>query len=354
MSLKPHTTRDGRTVWTADFRDQHGVRRRVRIDKPDRDARAEYDRIMRQVDAGAYVHHAPQTGTLGDYIDNVFLAAPGASRYQRETAKSIVRILGDVPVYRLSGSDDRRFREIRTREGMSTTTIQKELGFLRSVAKRLWIDGILSHEDFDRIRADRLPRARTVQPVYLDVDQRKALLDTCRPWLRRIVAWALLTGMDRGEIIALDWSRIPAGLDVLDAPREKTGWHRVIPLTPTLRRILEAAAGGTRPLSGPVFPGERGKRADDKTVNLALARAYVRAGLAPDRVFKGLRHTFRGMAVEAGVPEEIQRALMGHKPKFMTARYGDLTKLHPTLRSALLAIEAVCGHDLDTGAVRSA
>lgn len=354
MSLKPHTTRDGRTVWTADFRDQHGVRRRVRIEKPDRDARAEYDRIMRQVAEGSYLPGPPQTGTLGDFIDNVILAAPGASRYQRETAKSIVRILGDVPVYRLSGSDDRRFREIRTREGMSTTTIQKELGFLRSVAKRLWVDGVLSHEDFDRIRADRLPRARTVQPVYLDLDQRSALLATCRPWLRRIVLWALLTGMDRGEILAMDWTNLPPGLDVLDAPREKTGWHRVIPLTPTLRAILEAAAGGTRPLSGPVFRGERGARADDMAVWKALVRAYVRAGLDPRRVFKGLRHTFRGMAVEAGVPEEIQRALMGHKPKFMTARYGDLTKLHPTLREALLSIEAVCGRNLDTLAVASA
>ena len=150
------------------------------------------------------------------------------------------------------------------------------------------------------VRERKKPRS-----VLAVVDER-LLLEAAAPHLRHIIIAALDTGMRRGELLNQCWEHVDFNRRVLFVTKSKTaeGEGREIPLTDRVYSLLAAV----RRNDGVVFtfhdqPIRYIKTAWQATMRRARIR-YCR--------FHDLRHTFNTRMMEAGVMQEIRKALMGH------------------------------------------
>lgn len=140
----------------------------------------------------------------------------------------------------------------------------------------------------------------------MKLEEEEWLLLAAAPHLRPIIIAALDTGMRRGEILQQRWEHVDLVRGLLQVTRSKTaeGEGREIPLT---RRLSDLLSVRPQP-EGPVFLF---KNRPFKSVKCAWKAAIRRAGIRYYR-FHDLRHTFNTRLMEAGVMQEIRKALMGH------------------------------------------
>lgn len=137
------------------------------------------------------------------------------------------------------------------------------------------------------------------------------------------IRMALVTGMRKGAIMALEWRDIDFenNFITLRAEHAKSGKTERIPLSAAARAVLEKI----EPTGSPyVFPGRGGgKRVDFKKIAL---RVRDKAGLPKDfRPLHGLRHTFASWLASSGAVDifTIQK-LLTHGSTQMTQRYAHL------------------------------
>ena len=139
-------------------------------------------------------------------------------------------------------------------------------------------------------------------------------------YLVPIILFALVTGMRRGEILAMKWSDINRSAASLIIPCSKNGHARVIPLIPEAIHILEGLPRTTER----VFP------LPANAIRLAWERLRRRAGL-DDLHFHDLRHEAISRFFEAGLSTAEVALISGHRDPRMLFRY-----THP-LRERIIA-----------------
>jgi len=161
-------------------------------------------------------------------------------------------------------------------------------------------------------------------------------------YLRPMVLLSLNCGLRRGEIFNLEWADVDLVAKILtvrgegryDKDGSKSSQSRAIPLNVEALRVLTSLR---RPKAvGLVFPnpdtGERFTRID-KSWRTAKKSAEI-----PNVKFHHLRHTFASRLVQAGVPLNTVRELMGHEDIETTMIYAHLAPSN--LRDA---VEKVAG-----------
>ena len=196
----------------------------------------------------------------------------------------------------------------------------------------------------ERPRIDRCPRVRYLDPAE-DERLREALRErdkemqdareSANCWrearkqhqlpvllhygdhLTPAVLLSMNTGVRRGELLALRWSAIDTkGKQLtIEGSTAKNQQTRHIPLNAEALKVLkqwkEQAGDGER-----VFPIDTGFKT-------AWAALLERAKIAKFR-WHDLRHHFASRLVQAGVPLNTVRELLGHGSMAMTLRYAHL------------------------------
>jgi integrase len=191
----------------------------------------------------------------------------------------------------------------RSGEGLKPATINRRLAILRRVARlafRVW--GWLDQDLAGRVTM--LP-GESQRHVYLTQAQARKLLIAARGLAREAIRWVLLTGMRRGELLAVTPESFRDGAIVLE--RSKSGRPRVIPLPPELDPKR--------------FP--HGLTRDELRNGYEAARA--RAGLSGVR-FHDLRHTYASWLVQSGAGLTAVRDLLGHSSLAVTSKYAHLSR----------------------------
>jgi integrase len=130
------------------------------------------------------------------------------------------------------------------------------------------------------------------------------------PLLVSILLFALVTGMRRGEILALRWLDIDRDARSILIPSSKTGHARIIPLLPEAVRILDGLPAN----SDRVFP------LTANALRLAWQRLRSRAKLS-DLHFHDLRHEAISRFFEAGLSTPEVALISGHRDARMLFRY---------------------------------
>lgn len=215
--------------------------------------------------------------------------------------------------------------------------------------------GLCDRNPAARVKLFREDNKRT---RYLTEEEEARLMAVCSPALRRLVTFALHTGMRRGEIMGLRWRDVdfPNTVATIPGTRAKGRRDRYIPLNAVAVEILKALPGyaereqtGTeapRPrlvLVEKLPPGKASKKAKKEakgTGRDALVfcnsdggewdkqraewiKAVSLAGLVDFR-FHDLRHTYASRLVMQGVDLAVLRELLGHRDFEMTLRYAHL------------------------------
>ncbi|HUI31244.1 MAG TPA: site-specific integrase [Candidatus Acidoferrales bacterium] len=238
------------------------------------------------------------------------------------TIKSLIRIIGDLPVNRVTHMLIEKYKVERIKE-VKAETVNQAVRTIKAFFNILKRWKIIGENPCDGVKEMRIQEKI---PVYLTEDELKKLIDCINDkWLKEIVIFAAMTGARLGEVLNVMW-------DDLDFARKtvlirssavyhiKSGKVRVVPLNETVIRMLEHK----RDREGLVFKGKRGGHAQDNHVSRSFRMAARVAKMKAGVHFHTLRHTFASLLVKKGVSLYQVQRLLGHSSPRVTEVYAHL------------------------------
>ena len=262
-----------------------------------------------------------------------FLANADAKPYHFDRGKPLLAYFADVTIGRITRNSVREYRKHRHQEKpLSDTTINRDLECLRHILFWALDEGLLAANPLSRMRLVRERRKR--RPV-MSLEEEARLLQAASPHLQNIVIAALDTGMRRGEILQQRWKDIDFNRRLLFVTHSKTpeGEAREIPLTARLFQFLFDNRAQQAEEVIFTFKGRAITR-----IKTAW-KATLRRAAVPYCRFHDLRHTFNTRLMEAGVMQEVRKALMGHSSgEDVHSRYTHVEL--PQKREAIRKLEA--------------
>jgi integrase len=207
-------------------------------------------------------------------------------------------------------------------KGLRTdAAVNREMSCLHHIFTKAVEWEMIEQSPFDRGKSLMI-KENNQRLRFLNEDEIQELLDACPDYLRRIVRYAILTGMRRGEILSLKWDQVRNGFIYLQ--KTKTSEPRQIPIGDDLDRLFKEIRRDQHLTSEFVFtymdePVQETKR--------SFKTALKRAGIQ-DFKFHDLRHTFASqLLLHGGSLKDVQE-LLGHKTMTMTLSYAHLTQEH--------------------------
>ena len=192
----------------------------------------------------------------------------------------------------------------------------------------------------------------------LTVEELARLVDVATregPEWRTLFGIAMYTGMRLGDCCKLTWSEVDIVRSIIQKIPEKTKKYRkgrpvTIPIHKVLADLLMQAPVDKR--TGYVLPTVGAWAASGSSgmgrVHHRIGKIFKNAGIvmsvevkgrshkAPEATFHSLRHTFVSMSANAGVPQHIVQAIVGHESTAMTRHY-----YHENVAALQQAVEAI-------------
>jgi integrase len=296
--------RRGRTYWTYVWVDglRHskstGTTNRREAEGIERQFREELNRRRHQI------QKASPDMTFTDLAAR-FLADGLLRPYHLERLKVLLPYFGEASIGRISKPLVREFRRDRRKEKaqLTDTTLNRDVEVLRHFLYWAVDEGFLTTNPIARIH---LPKQRRKPRPILSLAEEAKLMAAAAPHLRQIAIAALDTGMRRGELLTQRWEHVDFNRRLLLVTHSKTvgGEAREIPFTARLAELLSSF----KQPEGLVFTF---KGCPIHRIKTAWKATIRRAGIRYFR-FHDLRHTFNTRLMEAGVLQDVRKALMGH------------------------------------------
>jgi integrase len=234
-----------------------------------------------------------------------FLAEASPKAHHIDRLEILLPYFADTLIAQLNRAAARDYRAHRheKKKALSDATVNRDLEVLRHMLFWAVDEGYLAANSLSRMP---MVRERRKPAPVMPLEEERRLLSHAAPHLLGLVIGALDTGMRRGELLTQRWEHIDFNRGVLSVTHSKTagGESREIPLTTRLYELLSA----NRQKEGFVFLF---KGRPLHRIKTAWAAAIRRAGIRHYR-FHDLRHTFNTRLMEAGVMQEVRKAIMGH------------------------------------------
>ena len=199
-------------------------------------------------------------------------------------------------------------------ETVKPGTVAKEMSVLKHCLRLAVEWGELNQNPAAGARLPQLPPGKT---RYLTPGELKAALESAPDWLRAPMAFAVCTGVRRGEMLSLRWMDVDMKNRRLYLRETKNGNLRILPIPESALTVLHSL-----PESAPgdaVFAG-----VDPAFLSVYTKRVFKRLGIS-DAGFHTLRHTAASWLVMEGVGLYTVGQLLGHKTPRMTQRYAHLS-----------------------------
>jgi site-specific recombinase XerD len=216
-------------------------------------------------------------------------------------------------------------RYIAEREqNVAPATVNRELAFVKRVFAVAVENGLLERNPAKPVKFLREPSGRV---RFLSDEEEIALCAAVGEKKWTPIAFALNTGLRRGEQFNLRWEHVNLANRVLTVPRSKHGGTRHVQLNDTAMSILRSLP--SRFHSRWVFPNATAKgpiSANNfryRVFDPAIERAKIE-----DFTWHDLRHTFASRLVMRGADLRSVQELLGHKTLTMTLRYAHLSPTH--------------------------
>lgn len=232
---------------------------------------------------------------------------------------------GGKTVKNITRADIQQYQVQRLNDGVSPTTINRDLQFLRNLCNHLIDRDLLSKNPV----AGKMMLSEDNQRVRVLTDREiKTLLKVCEDpfYLYVFVSIALHTGMRRGEIMSLHLPDRDLAEYAQHAAKNEINWinrydwvfvlnrtkhgRRQVPVNYYLKHLLEQYLQGCSP--GSLWPV--------KYVRWDFDRARTKAKLK-DFIFHDLRRTFISRMAERGFSREMVQEICGQVSESVFRRY---------------------------------
>jgi integrase len=206
---------------------------------------------------------------------------------------------------------------------------------------------LIQRNPFAKMRSRGRPQRR--RPMTDEEFQ--VLLRGSDPTFRRFLIFLKFTGCRPGEAASMRWPDVhfEEGTVVLKEHKtaRKTGRPRIIPLVPTVTKLLHwmysppQASSGSHD-RGHVFTNGRGNSFSRGWLSLKVQRLRARLGLSKGVTLYGLRHRYGLMGIKNGVNLKLLSLCMGHVRTQMTEHYIAEAGLTDQVQQA--ALQVAYGH----------
>jgi len=250
----------------------------------------------------------------------------------RQAAISLAQFLsffansGNTVLEQLRREDIEAFVEDMQDRGLKPTTVNTRLRNVYAFLRFLILEyKVVSWELMERkIKLklpDRLPRAIDSQHL----DQLLSVIDNCRD--RALILLLLRTGMRIGELLNCTLEDIDlTEQKILIYQSDKTSVGRAVYYSQDAHQALLAWLRARDPLKQPLFYGRGDSPLCYEAARLILQKYLQKAGLQYNGyTLHCLRHTFATGLLNARMPLECLRVLLGHSNLEITRRYARLS-----------------------------
>lgn len=239
-------------------------------------------------------------------VATVTLKGSGYSEYASMCRVHLIPYFGDSPVEAITTERIQRYISDKVRSGLSPRTVVNHVHVLRRIMTYALTSGILTADPTSGVV---MPRVERAEMSYLTPDGIRRLIEaTPRSW-RLLVAMAALTGLRRGEQLALRFSDIDVEHRTISVKRSmrygRTSSPKteasigVVPLPKSLVPMLEERRRKVVDPDGLVFCRSDGRPLPDSLPNRVLACALMAAELPRIR-WHDLRHSWAVAHLQAG------------------------------------------------------
>ncbi len=253
--------------------------------------------------------------------------------------ETIVRLhlnpqFGKQYLHRVSTADIQKFvSEKITKENLKPKSVVNFLVPLKEMFKHAVIWGFIKRDPSLYVKR---PRIELEEMDFLIPKEIRLFLNHVKSNYYSLFLTAVMTGMRRGEILALKWGDIDWNSNQISVkrsiykgefvnPKSKNSIRRIV-ITPLLRQALEQhrLIGRTSEL-GLVFSNENGLPLNpDNLIKREFHPALDRAGLRRIR-FHDLRHSYASLLISQGENIKFIQSQLGHSSAKTTLdRYGHL------------------------------
>lgn len=258
------------------------------------------------------------------------------ANYQRDI-KRLQRYCVDKTIQQWSvvtQSDIRAHIASRHRQGMGSSSLQRELSAIRSFYGFLLKNRCADINPAQYVKA---PKQVKNLPKTLDVDQINGLLEAGASSVLEIRDVAMFelfysSGLRLSELTALNLDDIDLHDQALLVRSGKGGKSRLLPIgtkaIAALNRWLQQRMKNTPTSELAVFVTTRGKRLGQRSVELRLALWCKKKGIAEHIHPHMLRHSFASHLLEASQDLRAVQELLGHSNISTTQIYTHLDFQH--------------------------
>jgi len=272
------------------------------------------------------------------YLTNLELeGGKNIIRKKQQLKDYLVPFFKDKVVSEIASFDIERYKKHTTENGLSTTTVNRQLAVYTHMINKL-IDWRLLDKIPCRVKKFKENGGRI---TYLTADQAEALLEEAKydrnPFVYPFILIGLETAMRRTEILSIAIKDIDLERKMIYIPEAKTG-SREQPITDHLVKFLKYYLKTVDQSQPWLFPSPAAKSGHLENIEKPFRRVVAAIGLDPKEVVRHtLRHTAITHLVQAGVDLPTVKRISGHKTLQMVERYSHQNGEH--IRAALRKLE---------------
>jgi integrase len=339
--------------WTACWRDSQGKQHRASTKKTDRkealkvaeeyEAAALGNKTLQQIQETLIRLHEQATGskvpryTVADYVEEWLKGKSVSTKpstltfYKNATAKftEFLQDRATKPLLLISKQDVTSFRNDLASK-VSAKTANHGLKCIKMVFKSAKRDGAISEDPSEFV--DTVRKEQGVKKQAFSMDQLRSIFTVADEEWRSMIYFGLYTGQRLADIANLTWSNIDKARGELRLTTRKTGKVLILPLaTPLLARIKKLPSSSDP--GAPLHPNAYAilqKEGKSSSLSNQFADLLAAAGLrekkshkkSQDRTlnrriveplsFHSLRRTATTFMHEAGIPQAVVQAMIGH------------------------------------------
>lgn len=244
-----------------------------------------------------------------DTVAAVTLKPSGFKSYEAICRNHLVPAYGDMPIDTITVVEVQAYVAGKVKGGLSRRTVANHVQVMRRLMAYAADNGFIESSPLASVASPRQePSATRVR--YLTPDQLRELFEATPPAWRVLLATSALTGLRKGEQLALTFADIDFEHQTISVSKTirdgvvtspKTPWSiGVIPLPESLAPMLEDRRGKAPDPDGLVFCRTDGSPLPDHLPNRILANALESAGLPSVSWHEFGRHSWVVAHLQAG------------------------------------------------------
>jgi len=289
-------------------------------------ARALYGRLKAEIREGKYFPEKFENlkdNSLRSWIDRYLEGSTNLGiANERHYGRFWRLLMGKRLLAQISTEDCRRIQaKLKAKGQLKPATINRRFAFLRHVLMVAVKDGKLNRNPVSGLKFFPEPKMTR----YYSNEELQNLQAIMKPKDWALVAFAVETGLRRGEQFGLKWTQVSFETSTLTIPLPKGGKTRYVPLSEKAKEILRSLNSF---LESPwVFPSpiDSLKPRNPQTfVNKIFTPALRQTGIT-EACWHTLRHTAASRRVMSGVDLYAVKEILGHQDIQTTIRYAHLS-----------------------------